>query len=275
MSHLKDLTGQQIEYLFVQYRLPNYRQANGRTRTRWQCLCTRCGKECVMDGSHLLHHNVKSCGCLKNEKSAERMRKTKGTMKKNHRTKDLTGLTFGKLTVKERAQSINCKVAWLCVCECGNEIVVRANHLLRGLVRSCGCTASFGEEYIRKFLTGKHIRYSTQFSFSDLVSSNGGCLRFDFAIFNEQNSLVALLEYQGEQHDAKKKGDFGRQQREETDQLKIDYCNQHHIPLYHIWYNEDIEYELWSMLSQCMSIPCQASYEEGVTIIPSGSSAAV
>ena len=55
--------------------------------------------------------------------------------------KDLTGCTFGKLTVvgyagqNERQQGAN----WLCRCDCGQEKVIYGSHLRRGAIVSCGC----------------------------------------------------------------------------------------------------------------------------------------
>lgn len=58
--------------------------------------------------------------------------------------KDLTGMRFGRLVVKERvANKVNKSgkpvAQWLCVCDCGNEKIVRSASLNNGGVRSCGC----------------------------------------------------------------------------------------------------------------------------------------
>ena len=54
--------------------------------------------------------------------------------------KNLVGTTFGRLTVKERAQNTARQQAqWLCKCECGGEITVVTVELNRGSTRSCGC----------------------------------------------------------------------------------------------------------------------------------------
>lgn len=55
---------------------------------------------------------------------------------------DLTGQTFGRLTVIERAEkkSIRGQAArWRCVCSCGKETVVVSPSLRNGVTRSCGC----------------------------------------------------------------------------------------------------------------------------------------
>ena len=51
---------------------------------------------------------------------------------------DLTGKRFGKLTVIKYEGCYGQGRAWLCKCDCGNEKVVLAKNLRRG-VKSCGC----------------------------------------------------------------------------------------------------------------------------------------
>ena len=52
---------------------------------------------------------------------------------------DLTGQKFGRLTVIKRAENKGKRVAWLCKCECGNEIVIIGGNLKNGSTKSCGC----------------------------------------------------------------------------------------------------------------------------------------
>lgn len=51
------------------------------------------------------------------------------------RFQDLTGQTFGRLTVRAYAG----QAKWLCKCDCGAEPEVPAKSLLRGTTCSCGC----------------------------------------------------------------------------------------------------------------------------------------
>ena len=53
---------------------------------------------------------------------------------------DLTGQKYGKLTVIERAENINGRVAWKCRCDCGKEITTTSNALRTGNTKSCGCS---------------------------------------------------------------------------------------------------------------------------------------
>lgn len=52
---------------------------------------------------------------------------------------DLTGQTFGRLTVVSRAESSGKEARWNCRCLCGTPVVVFGGNLRRGATRSCGC----------------------------------------------------------------------------------------------------------------------------------------
>ena len=54
---------------------------------------------------------------------------------------DITGQKFGRLEATSRAfkdQQRRCW-HWICVCECGAELIVRGDCLMSGNTRSCGC----------------------------------------------------------------------------------------------------------------------------------------
>lgn len=53
---------------------------------------------------------------------------------------DLTGNTFGKLTVIKMSHVDSARNAnWLCLCSCGNSCVTRGSSLRKGHTTSCGC----------------------------------------------------------------------------------------------------------------------------------------
>jgi hypothetical protein len=53
---------------------------------------------------------------------------------------DLSGKSFGKLTcVKPTGEFRHSTREWLCLCECGDEHITTANHLVSGNIKSCGC----------------------------------------------------------------------------------------------------------------------------------------
>src|SRR5690554_1078015 len=65
--------------------------------------------------------------------------------------RDLTGQTFGDLTVMERAtdNSPAGKARWVCLCECGQLKTVVSGSLVSGRTRSCGCLE---EENRRRYI---------------------------------------------------------------------------------------------------------------------------
>lgn len=56
-----------------------------------------------------------------------------------NRRVDLTGKRFGRLAAVRFDSIRKGSSAWLCRCDCGNEIVAMAYHLKRGATTSCGC----------------------------------------------------------------------------------------------------------------------------------------
>ena len=55
------------------------------------------------------------------------------------RLNDLTGKTFGLLSVIKRVENDGKYPQWLCRCECGNEKVIRGYNLAYNGATSCGC----------------------------------------------------------------------------------------------------------------------------------------
>jgi hypothetical protein len=76
--------------------------------------------------------------------------------------KDLTGLTFGMLTVLSRSGTENKHVSWLCKCECGTEKIVLGTNLKRGLIKSCGCLNSKMSSERLSNAMYKHGHYGTR-----------------------------------------------------------------------------------------------------------------
>lgn len=67
---------------------------------------------------------------------------------------DLTGKTFGKLTVVEKTGTKNGVSIWKCRCECGNIKNVRGCNLTSKNTKSCGCL-----KYSKKGLTQKDEKH--------------------------------------------------------------------------------------------------------------------
>lgn len=76
---------------------------------------------------------------------------------------DLTGQRFGRLCVVVRVDNDNAgKVRWLCQCDCGEKVVVRASDLKKGATQSCGClqkevVALQSQKNIKHGMTGTRL----------------------------------------------------------------------------------------------------------------------
>lgn len=201
----------------------------------WKCQCD-CGKIVSVNSNNLRRGISQSCGCQIGQTTKERA------------TINEVGNRYGKLLVlrldTDAKKSGGAK--WICRCDCGNIVSVLGKTLRQGQTLSCGCIKSLGEAKIQKWLEEKALSFKKEYYFSDLQTENKGYPRFDFAIFNN-NNLYCLIEFQGEQHIIDK-GDFGKQQREVTDSLKKQYCKEHNIVLYEIFYYDNIEESLQQIL---------------------------
>lgn len=234
---IKDISGQRFGYLVA---IEQDATAN-KVGAYWKCKCD-CGNYVTVAKKSLLNGLTKSCGCYKSKISSEMF------------SNKLEGKKFGRLLVLRRAGTEvgtdGSKYAtWECVCDCGRHKVVKGANLTANKVRSCGCLTSIKEEEIIRILTNQNIRFITQYKFLDLKYIRP--LRFDFAILNEYGGVSCLIEYQGEQHLYTRRADdyFGKQQREITDVMKKEYCANHKIPLYEIWFSDNLEEKLLEILS--------------------------
>ena len=64
---------------------------------------------------------------------------------------DLTGQRFGRLTaLRCTEEKQNGNYLWLCTCDCGKEVVIKADHLRRKDTMSCGCIRKGAQKGIGK-----------------------------------------------------------------------------------------------------------------------------
>lgn len=108
--------------------------------------------------------------------------------------------------------------------------------------------SSRGEIKIEEVLQAANLNYKEEYIFKGLVSSNGRPLRFDFAVFDDDDSLDFLIEYQGKQHyepSTKFGGKRGFYQQQFNDNKKRRFCALHEITLVEIPYTdyEKIDYD--------------------------------
>ena len=205
----------------------------------WVCQCD-CGNTMSTTKNLLTSGKTQSCGCLRVEALI------------NRNTKDLTNQVFGLLVAKENTfqKSNHNSYIWRCECKCGNKnYLISAENLLSGKINSCGCNhRSLGELKIIEILTKANIKFEEQKTFNDLRGKNNHYLRYDFALYDNNNKLYRLIEFDGEQH-YNKTSSFYSEDGILRDQQKNEYAIKHNIPLVRIPYTELSNLNLSLLLS--------------------------
>lgn len=119
MSRIRDLKGQRFRKLIVVSKGDNDKNH----RATWNCKCD-CGKITNVKSANLISGKTNSCGCI--------------------RVNNLVGKKYGKLAVvskeeNKRSETGRSHVMYFCKCDCGKNIVVKAENLRSGNTKSCGC----------------------------------------------------------------------------------------------------------------------------------------
>lgn len=138
-----DLTGQKFGKLTV---LNKNVEKSGKN-SYWDCIC-ECGNIATVSRCNLRNGHTKSCGCL-------------------GKTENLIGQKFGRLSVIARAKSNDSHPMWKCLCDCGNETIVRSTSLTSGDTISCGCSRFLD-------LTGQKFGKLTAIRMAEPQISQGG-----------------------------------------------------------------------------------------------------
>lgn len=241
MPKLIDLTGKRFGRWMVLSKAPSKNRM-----VYWNCQCD-CGTIRAVKGASLRNGESQSCGCLHKE-----IAKQTCTNIGRQNKKDLTGQTFGHLTVLNDSKQRygNGAVIWECSCDCGNKIKVPSKFLLNGSIFSCGCQqkASQGEYKIMQILINNNILFETQKSFETCrFEDTKYVAKFDFYL-PEYN---VLIEYDGSQHFKENIQNSGWNSKENYDIIKYrdnfknKWCKDNNIPLIRIpyWHYNDIQLE--------------------------------
>lgn len=142
MSKKYDLAGLTFGKLTVIDKLGSAPRSGGRTEIKWKCVCD-CGNEVIASTANL--NNGKCIQCYQCAHDLTGLK----------RRQDLTGETYGKLTVKKMLYNYNNtnKTKCLCDCECGKTDVIKDPYSIKtGKISSCGCIKGISQ---RKLMTGK------------------------------------------------------------------------------------------------------------------------
>lgn len=237
----KNITGFQNKKLTAMFPVIVKNKIVAMRTVQWLCQCS-CGNQIVVDGKDLRDRKIGSCGCLHKDAGEKRSNEI------------FLGKRFGLLTVKEKVGYQNRATVWRCQCDCGNEKDILGLTLTRGATVSCGCLRqSYGEMHITQLLEEAKIPFQAEFSFPDLVSESNRRLRYDFAIFDEQDNVIRLIEFDGKQH-IQVNDLFGGatefKKLQLHDKLKNEYALEHCIPLTRIPYTEKMNLTLDLLFSK-------------------------
>jgi hypothetical protein len=217
-EQLIDLTGQRFGRLTV-IELHEKRKKKNGSEIFWLCRCD-CGNETVVQSGNFKNNHTTSCGCFLDEQ--------RGT----GNFIDLTGTTFGCLTVIERykenyvSNGKQYSPKWLCICQCGNETVVIGQDLRNGCTKSCGC--------LKESLVAFELK---RYCFENY----GGIPEYDECVNPETNRYLpydiyipnnVYIEVHGPQHYDLRLGYFYKSEddflyRQHLDQLKKEYAQSH------------------------------------------------
>lgn len=224
MARFKNIIGERFGRLTV-INITDDRSKDG--YVIWLCKCD-CGNEIKCNTKKLRNKNTRSCGCLQKE------------IISNSRRKDLTGMRFGYLTaLSPTSEKRHGSIVWNCICDCGNYHKTTAEMLLGGKCKSCGCVHSRGNQKVKEILQDMNICHIPEY----FVYIDKTRYAFDFAILNDNNDVVCLIEYDGilhfEQDSYHGWNDEENWRRTQTnDAIKTDYAQEHNIPLIRIPYTD-------------------------------------
>jgi hypothetical protein len=197
-------------------------------KLNWKCMKESCGEYFYSSLSHILRgrgcgvcHGKQlrksNCLAIKNPKISEQW-----DYKKNN------GLTPYDITANSRT-----KVWWRC--DKGHSW--KSQVASRNYGHGCPvCNISKNEEKVRIFLNSMHIRFKREFSFDDLRSDMGNLLRFDFCVFNLDNTIQCLIEIDGEFHYRNIYSDYKFKRLKIHDKMKNEYCFKYGYKLIRIPY---------------------------------------
>ena len=208
-----------------------------------KCKC-ECGNIIVTSGTSLRMGSTTSCGCNQKEHARQL-----GYMKRL----DLKNQKFNLLTPIEPTNQRTHDghtIIQKCQCDCGNICYVGATYIKNGVIKSCGCLKSKGEQKIEAILKNNNIKYEKEKIFKDCVFKNGSFARFDFYL-PEYNCLI---EYDGEQHyrctNNGQDSDEYFKKLQQRDKIKNQYCKQKNIILIRFPYTDYEKMKLEDLLPQ-------------------------
>lgn len=217
-----------------------------KSRPRYSiCRCS-CGTIKSVFTSSLKNGTSKSCGCLSRKHSKEKNEKNA----QSHIGEKHGFLTIEDCFLKDGSYWYKCK------CDCGNKIDVLGKRLFYGMTSSCGCMNSKANELMDKILTKYNIPFKREYKFKDCADK--APLPFDFALFNNEQELIGLIELNGSLHYSTSGTGWDTPERliyqQKHDYIKRLYCENNKIPFLVIPYQYFNEIEKFLITSDFWEI---------------------
>lgn len=128
---------------------------------------------------------------------------------------------------------------------CGRIIKDKCSKIVKARGLCARCSLSKGARIIYDYLELNKIKFKKEYTFEKLKGLNGGNLRFDFAII-ENEKVHVLIEYDGEYHDKEEFKTLAIH-----DSLKNDYCKENNIELIRVHNSFDVEKYISEELHAC------------------------
>lgn len=223
----KDETGNKYNYLTI------LSVDYSKKPTKAICLCD-CGNTVEINKTEVVNGFTKSCGCYQKMRAGQA------------NTKDYTGYVSesGVTIVSKAYRNEKSQWMWNCKCPlCGEMFVALPAKVMNNHTTSCGCKIqSSMERSIETFLKSLNIKYETQKRFPDCKYHY--TLAFDFALYNDSDDLLCLIEYDGRQHFQPVEffgGEESYTESLERDKIKDDYCKENSIRLIRFDYTMNID----------------------------------
>lgn len=185
-----------------------------------------CGFEVARDYANIRKSNYKCPHCIKPGYGRDTMRLKE----------EIKSITNNEYELLSEYKTMNDKVL-IKHKKCGYEYEITPHNFLDAGNRCPKCNFSKGEIKVEEYLKENKYTYIPQYSFSDLLSVKGAELKFDFAVF-EDNELLTLIEYDGEFHFKKLYEEHDFEGQKLRDYQKNEYCRFHNINLIRIPYWE-------------------------------------
>lgn len=165
--------------------------------------------------------------------------------------------------IKRLSDYVNARthIEWQCTI-CQNQWVATWDNINNSYSGCPNCASSRGEKRIYSYLSSRGYNFEKEVSFDDLRDNPTKKLRYDFGIYDDDDNLLCMIEYDGIQHTIQQPRqtdeEFASYQR--RDRIKDEYAKSNDIPLLRIPYTEfdSVEGILDEFLSQDKLIPSQA-----------------